>query len=224
MRRITFTGYETVFSAVYLGLMTNLALLVACLPLVVLLVTTDPARSWPMLAVAAPLCGPAVAGAFTAFREHQAGGAGVLRAFATGWRTCFRRSLTLAALVTAVLVVLAVDVRALAPSSVGVAAVPALAVLAVVTVATGVVAMVAITEAPEARLRDVLRASAVLMLRRWYLTGASLVALGVQAVFFTSSPALAIGLTAAPLWYVAWANGRYTLRPALAETPGVVTA
>ena len=54
-----------------------------------------------------------------------------------------------------------------------------------------------------------------LAVRRWYLTLASLFVLALLLTLLTAKPALAIGLAAAPLLYVVWANGRYSLRPVL---------
>ncbi|KEP72406.1 ferredoxin-NADPH reductase, partial [Microbacterium sp. SUBG005] len=58
MRRISHDTYASVFATVYLGLMVNVLLLVTCAPLVFLLLTTDPARTWPLLLIALPLCAP----------------------------------------------------------------------------------------------------------------------------------------------------------------------
>jgi hypothetical protein len=44
--------WASLIGMIYLGLIVNLLLVVACLPLVVLLVATDPMYSWPLLAVA----------------------------------------------------------------------------------------------------------------------------------------------------------------------------
>src|SRR5688500_11312772 len=112
MKRISHDTYATVFAVVYLGLMTNALLLIGCLPLVVVLVTTDPATSWPLLAIAAPLCAPAAAAAFTVFRDHSRGGAQVARAFVSAWRAVWRKALALGAMASALLVVVLVDVRA----------------------------------------------------------------------------------------------------------------
>ena len=71
--------------------------------------------------------------------------------------------------------------------------------------------------APDASLREIVVVSAVLGLRRWYLTAVSLIVLGSLAGFFFVKPALAIGLAAAPLLYVVWAGGRHTLKPAIVE-------
>ena len=96
-----------------------------------------------------------------------------------------------------------------------------LLVLAFVAVATTLLALVGVAEEPGARLRDILRAAAVLGTRRWYLTAVSLLALGTQAWLFVSMPAIAMGLTASAALYLAWANSRYSLRPVLDLEPAV---
>ena len=93
--------------------------------------------------------------------------------------------------------------------------VPLLGVLALVAIAAGLVALVAVAEVPTARLRDVVRASLYLSLRRWHLTAVSLAALAAQAAVFAAAPALAAGLTASAALFFAWSNSRYTLRPVL---------
>ena len=207
--------YAMIAGVVYLALITNVLLVISCLPLVLLLVTTDPARSWPLLAATAPFCAPGVSAAFAAFREFSRDGVTPARAFIAGWLATWRRAFQLGALVTAVVVVLIVDVRFFADSSIGVAVVPLLGVLTVMVIAVALVSLVAIAEAPGARLRDVIRASLYLGVRRWYLTIVSLLVIGTQVALFASLPAIALGLTAAPALYLAWANSRYTLRPVL---------
>lgn len=224
-RRIVSHGaFSVVFGVVYLGFMTNVLLIVGCLPLVVLAFTTDPARSWPLLAIALPLCAPALAAAFTVFRENAVGGTGVIRPFLRGWLAAWRRALPLGAMVASALTVLLVDVRFFSDRSLGVAVIPLLGVLTVLVLSVGVVGLVAVAEVPSARLRDILRASAYLLVRRWYLTIVSLGVLAVQVALFTSLPAIALGLTAAPALYLVWANSRYTLRPVLETELDVVDA
>lgn len=213
MASVSHSTYLTIAQVVYLGLITNLLLVAACAPLVVLLVTTDPARSWPLLAVVAPLSAPAVCGAFTAFREFGSGGTTPARAFYRGWAASWRRALPLGTVLVAALVVLLVDIRFFSDSPLSVVVVPMLGVLAVVAVGTGAVALAAISDDPRARLRDVLRAGLYLGVRRWYLTAITLLALGTQVALFTAMPAVALGLTAAPALYLAWANARYALVP-----------
>lgn len=217
---VSHDNWASLIGMIYLGLIVNLLLVVACLPLVALLVTTDPAYSWPLLAVAAPLAAPGVAAAFRAFREHSAGGLGPVRAFLAGLRDTWWRALVIGAAVVAVVVVLLVDVRMLSTSAAAVVTVPLLAVLTLLAVAMGLLSLVAVAEVPTARLRDVLRAALYLGLRRWYLTAVSLAGLAVQAAVFAAAPALGLGLTASAVLYLAWTNSRFTLRPVLdLDTP-----
>ncbi|MDT0142696.1 ferredoxin-NADPH reductase [Microbacterium sp. PRC9] len=207
--------WASLIGMIYLGLIVNLLLVVSSLPLVVLLVTTDPLYSWPLLAIAAPLAAPGLAAAFRAFREHGEGGLGPIRAFVAGLRATWRRALLIGAAVAAVVVVLLVDVRMLSTTAVAVFTVPLLGMLALLAIAVGLVALVAISEVPTARLRDVLRACLYLSLRRWYLTAASLAALAAQVAVFATAPALGLGLTASAALFFAWTNSRFTLRPVL---------
>ncbi|MFE5408352.1 ferredoxin-NADPH reductase [Microbacterium sp. NPDC056569] len=207
--------WASLIGMIYLGLIVNLLLVVSSLPLVVLLVTTDPLYSWPLLALAAPLAAPGLAAAFRAFREHGDGGLGPIRAFVAGLRATWRRALLVGAAVTAVVMVLLVDVRMLSNTAAAVFTVPLLAVLALLAISVGLVALVAISEVPTARLRDALRASLYLSLRRWYLTAASLAALAAQIAVFATAPALGLGLTASAALFFAWTNSRFTLRPVL---------
>ena len=215
MTRISHDTWATILGVVYLGLMTNFLVLVAASPVVVLLITTDPGLSWPLLALAAPLSAPALTGAFAAFREFGRGEPQVVRSFLRGWRATWRKGMLIGAAAAASVVVLLVDVRAVAALPASVVVVPVLALLTVIAVATALVALVALAEAPQARLRDIVKAALYLSVRRWYLTALSFAVLSVQFALFTTMPAIAIGLTCATALYVAWANGRYTLRPVL---------
>ena len=214
--RISHDTYSQVFGTVYVALMTNLLLVLACLPFVVGLVVTDPVRSWPLLALVAPLCAPALCAAFAVFAAFSAEGTtAVARTFARSWRSVARRALAIGALVSGAVVVLGVDARAAWQSRVGAVAIPVIAVLVVLILATGLLALVAVVERPRARVRDLLRAALYLAVRRWYLTAASLLVLGLLATLVAARPALGLGLAAAPLLYVVWANSRYALLPIL---------
>jgi len=236
--RIKHETYSAIFQMVYLGLATNALLLIGCAPLVIGLVVTDPTRSWPLLALVAPLCTPAVVAAFAVLASLpgdlvRAAGMtrpspanrqpfvqdqrekGVVREFGRVWRLSWRRATTLGAMATAALVVLGVDVAWAWGQPIGAVMIPVLVMLMVLVVATSLLALVALAERPTARLRDVLRCSVYLAVRRWYLTAVSLLVLGLLAALFASRPALAVGLAASPLLYVVWANSRFSLRPAL---------
>lgn len=219
MRRVSFGAYQSVIGVVYLGLMTNVMLAVGSLPLVALLLATDPAVTWPLIAGAAALSAPAVVAAFTVFRDHREGSTGVVRVFLAAYRRVWHRAFGLGAAITATAVVALVDVRFFSNSTLGVVFIPLLGVLTVLVLAVGIVALTALAEAPTARLRDILRASAYLALRRWYLTAASLVVLGAYAALFAAMPAMALGVAAAPALYLAWANCRHTLLPVLEVSP-----
>jgi len=214
--RVSHSTYNQVFGTAYVALMTNFMLVVACLPFVIGLIATDPMRSWPILALVAPLCAPALCAAFSVFAAFSADRTtAVVRTFVVGWWSTARRALTVGVAVTGALVVLGVDVRAVWESRLGAVAIPVFAILAVLVVATGMLALVAVTERPRARVPDLLRAALYLGVRRWYLTVFSLLVLGLLSALVAARPALGLGLGAAPLLYVVWANSRYALLPVL---------
>ncbi|MFT3888759.1 MAG: hypothetical protein QM713_11435 [Arachnia sp.] len=218
MRRISHDNYTLVFGVAYLGLMTNALLVVSCLPLVLLLVGTDPAETWPLLAVLSPLAAPAVAAAFDVFRRHaDEGSTDVFRGFWRAWWATARRALPLGAAAAALLVVAVLDIRFLGTTEYAALAVPPLAVVLLLVVAVLPVALAAVAESPGSSVREIVVVSAVLGLRRWYLSALSLVILASLAAFFVVKPALALGLAAAPLLYAVWANARYTLKPAIVD-------
>ena len=224
MKRISHDALSTTIAAVYLGLMTNVLLAVACAPTLLLLITTDPVHSWPLLAVTVPLCGPAVVGAFAAFADHRAGGTAVARTFARAWARAWRRPFVLAATATALVVVLLVDVKAVSTASFGIVVAPVLLVLAVLAATVALLGFAAFAEAPAARLSRVVKVALYFGVRRWHLTLVSLAVLGTQFAVFTNVPAIGIGITAAPALYLAWANCRFSLRSVLAhdEVPAAV--
>jgi hypothetical protein len=221
--RIRHETLATVFDTVYLALVTNLLLAVACLPLAAVLLLTDPARSWPLVALVAPLCAPGLCAAFAVFAAHGTSG-GVARTFVAAWRGTLRPAVLTAAAAAAALVVLGVDVRAAWARPVGAVVIPVLAVGMALVAATTVLMLVAIAERPAIRLRDAARAGLYLAVRRWYLTLASLAVLALLETFLASRPALAAGLAATPLLYVVWSNSRFTLAAVLGPTePGSTT-
>ncbi|MFE7507588.1 ferredoxin-NADPH reductase [Promicromonospora sp. NPDC057488] len=207
--------YELVFGTVYTGLMTNLLLAVACLPLVVLVAATDLAATWPLAALTAPLLGPALIAAFSVFAAFSADGStAVVRTFARAWRRHLRRGLALGALAAGVVVVAVVDVAFFWGRTAGAVAIPVLVTLAVVAVLTGLLALAAVPEMPDARLRDVLLAALVLGVRRWYLSAGALVVLGLLVSVVAARPAVGLGFAAAPLLFAVWGVCRFVLRAA----------
>ena len=202
------------FGTVYTGLMTNLLLAVACLPLVALVAATDLATTWPLAAVAAPLLGPALAAAFAVFAAFSTDGSTtVVRTFARAWRRHLRRGLAIGALATGAVVVAAVDVAFFWGRTAGAVAIPVLVALAAGAVTTAILALVAVPEMTEARLREVLLAAVVLGARRWYLSAGALLVLGLLASVVAARPIAGLGFAAAPLLYAVWGVCRFILRP-----------
>ncbi len=212
--RLKHDTYVMIFNTAYVALVANLLLLVGCAPLVLGLLTTDPARSWPLLALVTPLCLPAVVGVFAAFAQGMAGG-GVLRTFGRTYVAAWRRAVSLGTLAVGATVVLAVDLAWAWGRPIGAVAIPVLVVLMLLVAGTALLGLVALAERPAVRLRDAVKACLYLAVRRWYLTGASLLVIGVLMQLIAARPAIGLGLAAAPLLYVVWANSRFSLRPAL---------
>ena len=209
--RLRYETFSAVLDTVYLALMTNLLLAVACLPPIAVFLTTDPGRSWPLLALLAPSAGPALCAVFAVLAAYTDGrSTAVIATFARAWRATWRRATAMTAIATALIVVLGVDIAAFWGRPAGAVAIPVLAVAVVLAGATTLLTLVLLVERPGVRLRDAARACAYLAIRRWYLTGLSLAVLALLQTLLVSRPALALGLAAAPLLYVVWANSRYT--------------
>jgi uncharacterized membrane protein YesL len=224
-------AFTAITGMIYAALLSNLLLVVGCAPVVIGLFVTDPARSWPLLALAAPVCGPALVGVFAVMTAVGAAGGSVLdrsegaarwggsvavvRTFASAWRASFRRATAACALATTAVVVLSVDIAWAWGRTIGAAAIPVLVMLIVLAIATAILTLVVLAERPTVRLRDALRVSLYLAVRRWYLTGLSLAVLLLLVQVVAQKPAIGLGLVASPLLYVVWAGSRYSLRPAL---------
>jgi uncharacterized membrane protein YesL len=221
--RVHHETYGLVFGAVYVALMTNALLLGSCLPLVAALLTTDPSRSWPLLALLAPGCAPAICAAFAVLGAYTIDrDTAVTRTFVRAWRATARRALTAGSCASAALVVLGVDARGAWGRPVGALVLPLLVVAMVLVVATTLLVLAVIAERPRVRLRDAGRVCLYLAVRRWHLTVVSLLTIALFEAFRAARPALALGLAAAPLLYVVWANSRFTLTAALGPSPGPV--
>ncbi|HEY0187605.1 MAG TPA: ferredoxin-NADPH reductase [Cellulomonas sp.] len=224
-RRIGADTWTTLFGAAYLALAANLLLVAVTLPLVLLLLGTDPRSSWLLISVAAVLAGPGLGALFTLFAAYAEQGwtAPVVRTFLHGWRATARRAAAIAATTSGVLVVLGVDIAAFWGRRAGAAAIPVLVVLIALVLLTAIGALALLAERPTARLRDLVRAALYLMVRRWYLSVVSVAVLSVLAALVVQAPAFGLGLAPVPAWYLVWANTRHALRPVLPTRAVVVT-
>ena len=211
--------FELVFGTLYTGLMTNMLLVVACLPVVLVVLTTDLATSWPLLVATAPLLGPALAATSAVFGEFSRHGqATPARTFVRAWRRHLRRGLAIGALATCAGLVLVVDIVFFFEVTAGAVAIPILAVLTAGTVTTAFLALTLVPERPAARLRDLVRAGLFLGARRWYLSAGIVLVLTLLVSLVSVRPAIGLGFAAAPLLYAAWGAARLTLRPTLKQT------
>ncbi|GIE31056.1 hypothetical protein Ait01nite_041010 [Actinoplanes italicus] len=204
-----------IFEAVHTALLTNLLLAIACAPLVLVVLTTDPSRTWPLLVLFAPLAGPALVAVFTVLKSYPSP---VVKVFWTAWRTSARPALATGTVATVALLVLGVDARWAWGRPVGAVVLPMIVVAMTLLVITTLLVLVVLAERPEARLRDAARAALYLGVRRWYLSLFSLFALVLFEALLAARPAIAIGVVASPLLYVVWANSRFTLTP-IGRTP-----
>ena len=211
--------HELVVGTLYTGLMTNLLLVVATAPLVVMLATTDPAVSWPALAVLSPLLAPAVAAAFSVFGAFTSErSVTVVRTFWRSWWRHLRRSLAVGAGLAAVVTVAGLNTRFFlhhAASPPGAAVIPAQVVLAGVALVTGVVCLGLLAERPGAPLGRTLRTCLALGVRRWYVMIPAAGALGVLSSLLVERPAIALGVAAAPVLFIVWGACRFALHPVL---------
>jgi uncharacterized membrane protein YesL len=215
----------------YAALISNLLLIVGCAPLVVGLVITDPARSWPLLALAAPLGAPAFVGVFAVMASLSGPGIwkpdadgrtrsiAAVRTFGRAWRASLRRATTVGALATAALVLFGVDIAWAWGKPIGAAAIPVLVTLMILVVATTVLSLVALAERPTARLGAVLGPALYLAVRKWHFTIVSLGVLALLLRIIAERPAIGFGFVAFPLLYIVWAGSRYSLRPLLDSAP-----
>jgi uncharacterized membrane protein YesL len=214
--RISHELYDKVFGTIYLGMLGNLLVAVACSPVLIVAFTTDPNRTWPLLAVASPLCAPAAVACFAMFTHFsEEGPVALVSTFVRVWRRSFRRAFAVGGAVSFVVVVLSVDATAAGRSHATAIAIPLLLMLDVLVVAIALLALVGLSEQPTARIRDIVRPAAFLAVRRWYLTALSLLVLGALGSIVAARPIVGLGLATAPMLYIVWANGRFTLQPIL---------
>lgn len=211
---VTAAGVQ-VLTVVFMGLSTNLLLVVAVAPFLLVSLAPAPLASWPVLLLTAPLVAPALAGAFEVFRAFSGEGSLTpVRSFVAGWRRGLLRSLLVGAATTVVLAVLAVDVLAVWGSRAGAVAIPFFAVAGASAVRTALLVLLAgqVTGAPVGPWRRLV-VCAALGVRRWPLSLVTLVVLALLLSMVAVQPVLGLGLAAAPLLYVVWADDRFVLRP-----------
>lgn len=212
MRSKTALPYDAIFGYVYAVFRINLCLLAAGLPVLLAFAFTGaPIAAWPFFTALAALCGPAVTAAFAAFECMGEETDRVGRAFWSAYRAGFTRSLAIAALAAAAVIVLGVDLEAAAGTPAA-TVVPMLALLIAVVVLVTMALLAAGRRLPGRRLsgRSV-AACAYLCVRKWYLSLANLAVLGVLLAAIVGKPALGLAVLPGPALYVVWANTRHII-------------
>lgn len=210
--------YEKIFGAVYVGLMTNVLLAVACAPLLAALaIVRDPIASWPFFVLLSSLCAPALAGAFRCFAELGEGSTAVLRTFWDGYRRAVARTLAVWAVGAASVSMLALDAVVVSRTAWGPALAPFFVTVAalVVAVVVAILVLLAETAGGAVRLRDLVRPCLYLVARRWYLAAVNVIVLGLAVAIILVKPMIGVLLLCAPLLYGVWATTRFIVAPLL---------
>jgi len=211
--------HELVFGILYAALMSNLAFLLATLPLVVLLVATDLTVTWPLLVLFGPLFFIALGALFTVLRNYNVSQSiPVFRTFFGAWKRFAWRASALGIGCTVIVAIAVVNLRYFATNTFGPLVVPFQIALIVTLIGVTITALVALPELPEVRLADVVKRALLCSVRRWYLTLAALIVLVLWYLAITLQPAIGIGVLTAPLLYAVWALCRYALRPAIPQS------
>ena len=238
--------WTSVGNFLFTAIRLNVVLILACAPLVALVVfATSPLRALPALVVAAYLSSPGLALAFAAFRDApgfevgphslqeefsdspamrerywQAGDSAVLRPAWAAYRSLAGRSLAVAALPMGIALVVAVDIAWAVSSSspAGVYLVPALCVAAALCVAVWLVALTLAVELNGGGAWHIVRAAGACVVRRWYFSVFSLAVVAGLGAALYAQPAIVAVLLLSPILYLVWANCRWSAMPVLRAT------
>ncbi|WP_412178018.1 hypothetical protein [Pseudarthrobacter chlorophenolicus] len=219
--RIPSPGFETfggIFGFIYTFLAGNVLMAFANAPLVLCLaLVADPAAAWPFFLALSVTIPPSLAGLFAAFQALHDDGAAAkpVASFLRGYRRGFRRSAPLGVAAIAVLLFLGVDLVIVQSMPAAALLVPVIAAAAAATVSVTVMAIAGVVLLPAAGLKDLLKAALYLAVRRWYLSLAMLVLLGIIASAALLQPVLGVALAPAPLLFVVWSNASYAFSAAL---------
>ncbi|MEE2524198.1 hypothetical protein V1639_14525 [Pseudarthrobacter sp. J75] len=222
--RIPSPGFETfgsIFGFIYTFLAGNVLLALANAPLVLCLaLVADPLAAWPFFLALSVTVPPSLAGLFASFQAlHDDGGAvKPVAAFLRGYRLGFGRAALLGVASVAVLLFLGVDLAIVQAMPASAVLVPVIVVAAAVTASVAVMAIAGVVLLPQTGLKALLKASLYLSVKRWYLSLATLVLLGIIASAALLQPVLGVALAPAPLLFVIWSNSAYAFHAAL-KTP-----
>ncbi|WP_307422827.1 hypothetical protein [Pseudarthrobacter defluvii] len=219
--RIPSPGFETfggIFGFIYTFLAGNVMMALANAPLVLCLaLVADPLAAWPFFLALSVTVPPSLAGLFASFQALNDDGAAArpVTSFLRGYRRGFRRAAPLGLAAVAVLLFLGVDLAIVQSMPAAAILLPVIMVAAAVTVSVAVMAVAGVVILPDAGLKSLLKASLYLSVKRWYLSLAMLVLLGIIASAALLQPVLGVALAPAPLLFVVWSNAAFAFSTAL---------
>lgn len=222
--RIPSPGFETfgsIFGFIYTFLAGNVLLAFANAPLVLCLaLVADPLAAWPFFLALCVTVPPSLAGLFASFQALNDDGGAVkpVASFLRGYRRSFRRSALLGITAVAALLFLGVDLAIVQSMPAAAVLTPVIVVAAAVSASVAMMAIAGVVLLPQTGLKALLKASLYLSVKRWYLSLATLVLLGIIASAALLQPVLGVALAPAPLLFVVWSNTAYAFHAAL-KTP-----
>ncbi len=215
-----FEAFGSIFGFIYTFLAGNVLMALANAPLVLsLALVADPAAAWPFFLALSVTVAPSLAGIFAAFKALNDDGGAVkpVAAFLRGYKRSFGKAALLGVGAVALLMFLGVDLAVVQNQAIPGAAVlvPLIVVAAAVTVGLTVTAIAGVVLLPEAKLKNLLKASLYLVVQRWYLSAAMLILLGIIVSAAVMQPVLGVALAPAPLLFVIWSNAQYAFHAVL---------
>ncbi|GAB7038471.1 hypothetical protein [Catenuloplanes sp. NPDC020197] len=211
MINVSYGTWETVWSFLHRALVLNLALAVANLPLLAALAIVAEPTAYPLFFATLTLSvGPSVAAAFGYLHGETS--------YVAAYRRFLRPALLRGALTTALLGVLVADVVALHDHPAGAYLVPLFVVLAVLVTAAGVVSLALLPLRPGTRLWPGLLTAAYAAVRRWWLSGLTLLVLAAAAVAVNQAPVLGLATLPGCALILAWVNSAASLREPARES------
>lgn len=209
--------FESMFGLVYTGLMVNVALVVANLPLAFFVFAVpDPLASWPFFLLLSLTIAPSVAGAFGCFRAMKDDGPPrPLLAFWRSYRRNVLRAFVVGLVAGAIVAIVLLDLAVLAsnPLASGLLislVAPTFFVLGVSSLAVTIVALAGFALYPQASAWAVVKASVFLAIKRWYFSVMAIVLVGLIAAAVLLQPILGAFLAPSVLLFAVWSNAHFS--------------
>lgn len=205
MINVSYGTWETIWSFLHRALVLNLALALANLPLLAALAIVAEPTAYPLFfGLLAVSIGPSVAAAFGYLHGEMS--------YPAAYRRFFRAALLRGTLTVALLGVLIADVVALHDHPAGAYLVPLFVVLSVLVTASGVISLALLPLRPGTRLWAGLLTAAYASVRRWWLSGLTLLVLAAAAVAVNQAPILGLATLPGCALILAWVNSAASLR------------